>query len=104
MGIYDWWLAFSACFRKTYTIDYRNQQVTDEKKLRKAAKDGRESIIYDEAKVNLGASAAYNNTMYAENRQHNYSNTGSQLLQRSNTVPAPCTTRQSAQYVNSVLT
>ena len=78
--------------------------MTDKKKLRKAAKNGRESIIYDEAKVNMRASAAFNNTTYAEDRQHGYSNTGSQLLQRSNTVPAQCVTRQSAQYVNSVVT
>ena len=78
--------------------------MTEEKNLRKAAKNDRDSVIYDQAKVNMRASAAFNNTTYADDRQHGYSNTGSQLLQRSNTVPAQCVTRQSAQYVNSVVT
>lgn len=98
--------------RKGYTIDYRNQQVTHEKKLRKAAKAGRESIIYDEAKVNLRPSAAYNNTTYTDNQQEvtSYSNTDSfsnadnhSVLQRSYTMPPACT-RQSAQYVNTMST
>lgn len=97
--------------RKDYTIDYRNQQVTDKTKMRKAAKTGRESIIYDEAKINLRPSAAYNNTTYTNSQQGDvsYTNTDSfsaaenrSALQRSYTMPPPACVRQSAQYVNTM--
>ena len=79
-------------YRNTYTIDYRNQQVTDEKKLRKAEKSGRESVIYDDAKINLRASAGFNNIMNNDrqpvsqtyNRQpvsQTYSNTNSMMTE-----------------------
>ena len=85
--------------------------MTDKTKMRKAAKTGRESIIYDEAKINLRPSAAYNNTTYTNSQQGDvsYTNTDSfsaaenrSALQRSYTMPPPACVRQSAQYVNTM--